>query len=192
MTSLFTLELALKLFGFGIKKFVKDPFNDFDTIIVIMGLLEFFNIKAKGVLVLRAFRLLRIFRVVRSWTNLRKILKAVLRSISSIANLALLVGLIVFIFALIGMQFFPGFPVNDYGFVFRCNFNSLSLSLILMFILLTNENWVYFMYSYVPEYGKISSLFFILMIIFGNIMLLNLFLAVILNEISNDLDDEND
>lgn len=45
---------------------------------------------------------------------------------------------------------------------------------------------------YVARYGLPSSLYFVSMIIFGNIMLLNLFLAILLNFISSNLDEEEE
>ena len=102
-TILFTVEMILKLAGLGPRKYVKDHFNNFDAVIVVFGLLDFANLGSKAITVLRCFRLLRIFKIVRSWTNLRKILQTVLHSFGSIANLALLMFLLIFIYALIGM-----------------------------------------------------------------------------------------
>lgn len=66
--------MVLKCFGMGLKQYVKDGFNVFDSIIVIVGLLEFVNAGSKALTVLRAFRLLRIFKIVKSWTTLKKLL----------------------------------------------------------------------------------------------------------------------
>jgi hypothetical protein len=95
--------MVLKMIGLGLIEYVKDAFNVFDAIIVIVGLLEFANAGSKMVVVLRAFRLLRIFKIARTWTNLRKLLLTVLLSIKSIANLALLMFLLMFIYSLLGM-----------------------------------------------------------------------------------------
>jgi hypothetical protein len=73
-TVVFAAEMLLKIFGLGIKAYVKDGFNDFDAIVVIVGLLDFANLGSKAITVMRAFRLLRIFKIVRSWTSLRKLL----------------------------------------------------------------------------------------------------------------------
>jgi hypothetical protein len=51
--------------------------------------------------VLRAFRLLRIFKIVKSWESLRVLLSTVLESIIAITNLAVLIVLYLFIFALL-------------------------------------------------------------------------------------------
>ena len=141
LTCFFAFEMVLKIFGLGFKQYVQDGFNDFDAIVVIIGLLEFANVGSKAITVLRSFRLLRIFKIVRSWQSLRKLLQTVLAAITSIANLALLMGLLTFIYALIGMQFFCGEIPDNEDDSFRYNFNTFSYSLITIFVLLTAENW---------------------------------------------------
>lgn len=141
LTCIFAVEMILKLIGLGIKSYMKDGFNVFDAIIVIVGLLEFVNAGSKVLTVLRAFRLLRIFKIVKSWTTLKKLLQTVLSSFSSIANLGLLMFLLIFIYSLIGMQFFSGDIPDNPENSFRFNFNTFGNSLITIFVLLTAENW---------------------------------------------------
>ena len=81
LTGCFVCEMVLKMFGLGIKEYVRDAFNIFDAIIIIVGLLEYTGVGSKAVTVFRSFRLLRIFKIVRSWTGLRKLLKTVLASL---------------------------------------------------------------------------------------------------------------
>ena len=95
--------MALKIIGMGIRDYVRDGFNVFDAVVIIVGLLEYTGVGSKAITVLRSFRLLRIFKIVRSWSGLRKLLKTVLASLQSIANLALLMVLLIFIYALVGM-----------------------------------------------------------------------------------------
>jgi hypothetical protein len=139
LTCLFLVEMVLKIIGLGFKTYVRDGFNDFDAIVVIFGLLEFINVGSKAITVFRVFRMLRIFKIVKSWKILRKLLVAVFNSFASIANLALLVFLFVFIYALIGMQFFSG-PIPDYP-SFRYGFNTFGYALIAIFDILSSENW---------------------------------------------------
>lgn len=101
-TCVFTAEMILKLIGLGLKNYIREPFNDFDAIVVIVGLLEFLNIQSKAVTVFRAFRLLRIFKLAKQWSTLRKLLLVVFKSFSAIGNLALLMALFCFIYGLIG------------------------------------------------------------------------------------------
>lgn len=79
-TIIFAVEMFVKLYGLGLCLYLKDSFNIFDGVIVIVGLVEFFgtlvgaSIQSSGFTVLRAFRLLRIFKIVKSWVMLKKLL----------------------------------------------------------------------------------------------------------------------
>jgi len=188
LTCIFAVEMILKMVGLGIKAYVRDGFNDFDAIIVIVGLLEFLNAGSKALTVLRAFRLLRIFKIVKSWTTLKKLLQTVLNSFSSIANLGLLMFLLIFIYSLIGMQFFSGDIPDNEDNEFRFNFNTFGYSLITIFVMLTAENWNSILIQFIDKDGFAASIYFVSMIIFGNIMVLNLFLAILLSFISENLD----
>jgi hypothetical protein len=86
------------------------------------------------------------------------------------------------------MQFFSGdIPDNEDG-EFRYNFNSFGYSLITIFVLLTAENWNSILYQFIDKDGWGASMYFVTIIIFGNIMVLNLFLAILLSFISENLD----
>ena len=102
-TILFAAEMVIKIYGLGVKKYVSDGFNDFDAVVVIAGVLEFFKVGNKAVIVVRCFRLLRIFKIVRAWHSLRKLLNTLLNAFTIIANLGLLMCLLIFVYALIGM-----------------------------------------------------------------------------------------
>ena len=60
-------------------------------------------------------------------------------------------GLLIFIYALIGMQFFSGVVYDENGNEFRYNFNTFINSMITIFILLTAENWNSVLYVYIHE-----------------------------------------
>lgn len=81
LTILFVFEMVLKIMGLGIREYVRDGFNIFDAVIIIIGLLEYTGVGSRAITVLRSFRLLRIFKIVRSWSGLRKLLKTVLASL---------------------------------------------------------------------------------------------------------------
>jgi hypothetical protein len=81
LTIIFVVEMVIKIFGLGFRDYLRDGFNIFDSIIIIIGLLEYLGIGNKAATVLRTFRLLRIFKIVRSWEGLRKLLKTVLASL---------------------------------------------------------------------------------------------------------------
>ena len=133
---------------------------------------------------LKTFRIMRIFKIIRSWKSLKKLLGTVFNSISSIGYLACLMLLLVFIYALIGMQFFNGPRPIYQGEEFRINFSNFYQSMISVFILLTGENWNLIMAVFIKKTNYVACIYFISLQIFGNIMLLNMFLAILLNFIS--------
>ena len=105
----FLAEMILKHLGLGFKEYWKDGFNDFDGVLVIVSMVEFFVLQGadvQGLLVLRAFRLLRVFKLAKNWDELRKLINTVINSLASISYLGLLMILFVFIYALVGMQMF--------------------------------------------------------------------------------------
>ena len=194
-TTIFFLEMVLKMFGLGFKKYFSDGFNIFDSIIVCLSLLDaFLASENSGVSVLRAFRLMRIFKIIKSWTSLRILLSTVLRSISAITNLGFLTMLYLFISALLAKQFFQNPLFDSDGEPSRYSFSSTGFSLITIFIVLTGENWNEVMVQVIASEGNISSpaIFFICLMIIGNYMLLNLFLAILLKFISENESDNDD
>lgn len=191
-TVIFACEMVLKLVGLGIKNYIKDTFNDFDAIVVIIGLLEFLNVKSKAVTVFRAFRLLRIFKIVKSWKTLKRLLQVVLKSFSALGNLALLMALFCFIYGLIGYSFLNG-PMPDInGIPTPYVFTDFGQSMLSIWVLLTGENCNTQIYAGVHKKGYISLIFYVSNIILGNMMLLNMFLAIFLNFISSNMEDEEE
>mmetsp|Transcript_115787 Transcript_115787/g.160661 ORF Transcript_115787/g.160661 Transcript_115787/m.160661 type:complete len:111 (-) Transcript_115787:2880-3212(-) len=89
-----------------------------------------------------------------------------------------------FIYALLGKQFFgEEVLVLEDGTVARYGFETTSEALVTIFIVLTGENWNEIMLLVMKQHGPIASIYFISVIIIGNFMLLNLFLAILLKYI---------
>lgn len=191
-TFIFFFEMLLKMFGLGLKTYFADGFNIFDFVIVLLSLVEVFQSAddTSGLSVLRAFRLLRIFKIIRSWTQLRILLTTVLASLGAITNLGFLTILYLFIFALLAKQFYGSQPLyHDDGELARYDFESTVKSLITVFIILTGENWNEVMILTMNQPGNnwvACAIFFMSIVVIGNYMLLNLFLAILLKFISEN------
>jgi hypothetical protein len=186
-SSIFAIEVVLKVIGLSPKKFIMDKFNVFDSLIVLVSILELFvSSGSGGVSALRAFRLFRIFKLFRTG-NLRVLLDSIAYTIGNIGNYAILLGLFIYVYSLLGMQFFAGkLTFNQEGFfdengeVPRANFDTIYWSAITVFEVLIGDNWNEVMYNCILSLGGVSSLYFITLILFGNIIMLNLFLAILL------------
>jgi len=194
---LFTCEMLLKMYALGFSGYMVSLFNRFDFVVVISSILEFVLVNQElmpplGMSVLRCIRLLRAFKVTRYWASMGNLVKSLVNSIASINALLVLLILFIFIFALLGMQIFGGRFKNEES---RGTFNNFGQSCLTVFQILTGEDWNVVMYDGIEAYGGIkgmgavAALYFIILFVAGNFILLNVFLAIAVDNLSTD-DDE--
>lgn len=115
-TIIFIVEMALKLFGFGLIRYCKDTMNIFDGIIVILSIFELalFSDSNSAISAFRTVRILRVARLFRYMEYMSYLIKVIASAISKSVYLALLLLLFTMIFALLGMQIFGGrFDFHD-------------------------------------------------------------------------------
>lgn len=107
---MFTLEAVLKIIGMGFREFKKDKFNIFDAVVVAISLFELGLSDGSGgaVSAMRAFRLFRIVKLARSWESLKLLIDSIAHTIAAIGNFTILLGLFMYVYSLLGMQFFAG------------------------------------------------------------------------------------
>jgi len=190
-TAIFFFEMIFKMFGLGLKLYVDDQMNVFDMVIVFSSLVEV-AVGGGGFLsVLRTFRLMRIFKLVRFLPGLQRQMAVIYASLGDVANFCLILLLFIFIYAIMGMYIFGAkFDFNDGEGNARSNFDNLFMSLVTVFQLLTIEDWPGVMYNGVRAVGKASCLYFITLLIIGNFVLTNLFVAILLDGFAEKAEEE--
>lgn len=160
----FVCEMVIKLLGLGFSEYIKDSFNKFDAVIVILSLVEFvlmttgFGGNLGAFSALRGFRLLRVFKLARGWKQLRILLKAMAMSIIALSTFSVLMLIIIFIFMLLGMELFAfkiryndeDEPViaSNAGTSPRENFDTPWQAFITIFIVIVGDDWNTIMYSH--------------------------------------------
>ncbi|XP_033105567.1 voltage-dependent L-type calcium channel subunit alpha-1D-like [Anneissia japonica] len=194
---IFTIEMIVKMYSIGIDHYFVSLFNRFDFFVVLSSILEMVLMYAKiidpiGISVLRCVRLLRVFKVTKYWSSLSNLVASLLNSMRSIASLLLLLFLFILIFALLGMQVFGGkFNFDDMKEKPRSNFDNFWQALFTVFQILTGEDWNEVMYDGIEAYGGIHSIgilastYFIVLFICGNYILLNVFLAIAVDNLAD-------
>ncbi|CAB3996293.1 voltage-dependent N-type calcium channel subunit alpha-1B-like [Paramuricea clavata] len=192
----FFLEMCLKIYGLGFQIYFNSQFNRFDFVIVWCSIIEYILSKAEGmnlgISVLRALRLLRLFKFTRYWSSLRNLITSLLGSIKSILSLLFLLFLFIVIFALLGMQLFGAkFKIAREENP-RTNFDDFWNAMLSVFQILTGEDWNAVMYDGVMASGGPHSvtglgvsLYFVLLVVLGNYTLLNVFLAIAVDNLAN-------
>uniref|UniRef100_A0A8L8KUL3 Voltage-dependent L-type calcium channel subunit alpha n=1 Tax=Heligmosomoides polygyrus TaxID=6339 RepID=A0A8L8KUL3_HELPZ len=175
---LFSLEMLLKMYSLGFTTYTTSQFNRFDCFVVI-----------------------------RYWTSLRNLVSSLLNSLRSIMSLLLLLFLFIVIFALLGMQVFGGkFNFNPQQPKPRANFDTFIQALLtvfqvgfafglnslkFLFIILTGEDWNTVMYNGIESFGGVGtlgvivSIYYIVLFICGNYILLNVFLAIAVDNLAD-------
>ncbi|XP_026077317.1 voltage-dependent P/Q-type calcium channel subunit alpha-1A-like isoform X23 [Carassius auratus] len=191
---LFMSEMLIKMYGLGTRPYFHSSFNCFDCAVIVGSIFEVLWAMVKpgtsfGISVLRALRLLRIFKVTKYWASLRNLVVSLLNSMKSIISLLFLLFLFIVVFALLGMQLFGGQFNFEQGTP-PTNFDTFPAAIMTVFQILTGEDWNVVMYDGIKsqggvDKGMIFSVFFIVLTLFGNYTLLNVFLAIAVDNLAN-------
>uniref|UniRef100_A0A4X2LDL6 Calcium voltage-gated channel subunit alpha1 H n=1 Tax=Vombatus ursinus TaxID=29139 RepID=A0A4X2LDL6_VOMUR len=182
-TSMFALEMLLKLLAFGLLGYIRNPYNIFDGIIVVISVWEIIGQSDGGLSVLRTFRLLRVLKLVRFMPALRRQLVVLMKTMDNVATFCMLLMLFIFIFSILGMHLFgckfslktdTGDTVPD-----RKNFDSLLWAIVTVFQILTQEDWNVVLYNGMASTSSWAALYFVALMTFGNYVLFNLLVAIL-------------
>ena len=189
---------GMKMYALSFSGYMNSLFNRFDFFVVLSSILEYLLVKNElvppvGLSVMRCIRLLRGFKVTKYWSAMGNLVKSLVNSIASIVALLVLLCLFIFIFALLGMQLFGGKFLDDES---RATFDNFFQACFTVFQILTGEDWNVVMYDGIQAYGGIKGLgsvaliYFLFLFIAGNFILLNVFLAIAVDNLSTDGDEE--
>ena len=153
----------------------------------------------------RGVRLLRVFKLARSWSSFREILSKILITIKDVTTFAFLLLMFMFIFSLLGMELFgykvqffndmfvaPGERLYDKAEAPRPNFNNLMMGFTSIIAVVIGDDWNYLMAMAYRAEGMLAILFYPVVFIFMNLVLLNLFLAILLQNFDEKEEPEKD
>ncbi|XP_070790932.1 sodium channel protein type 8 subunit alpha isoform X1 [Pituophis catenifer annectens] len=191
-TGIFTAEMFLKLIAMDPYYYFQEGWNIFDGFIVSLSLLELMLADVEGLSVLRSFRLLRVFKLAKSWPTLNMLIKIIGNSVGALGNLTLVLAIIVFIFAVVGMQLFGKnykecvCKINPDCVLPRWHMHDFFHSFLIVFRVLCGE-WIETMWDCMEVAGQAMCLIvFMMVMVIGNLVVLNLFLALLLSSFSAD------
>ena len=203
-------EIIIKLLAFDLKSYLASRMNIMElslflfftsTFVLDQALAGEFILKGnaekliwtKKFAFLTAFRGLRLVHIMQNAKSLRLLLKSILYTLDNIGNFLLLLCLLIYVFALLGLQFFAGWLKfdkdgqkvslleTDEFSVPRSNFDTIEDAFITTFQLIIGERWIEVFYDCWRARGvEISVAYFVGLIFFGNIIMMNLFLAMLL------------
>ncbi len=177
--AIFFLEIAAKLLVYRLAYF-KDPWNVFDFTIVAVALLPV----SGGLSVMRALRILRALRIISVVPAMRRVVEALLHAVPSLGAVIALLAIIFYICAVMATKLF--------GADFDELFGSLARSLFTLFQIMTLENWADGAVRPIMKVYPYAWLFFIPFILMVTFAVLNLFIAIVVNAMTEAAEPEVD
>jgi voltage-gated sodium channel len=176
MLTVFVVELVMKLCAYG-PSFFRDAWNVFDFVIVAIAL-----VPASGPFaVLRALRVLRVLRLISAVPAMKKVVTGLLAAIPGMASIAALLGLIIFVSGVMA--------TNLFGDVSPRYFGDLGTSLFSLFQTMTGEAWPDIADDVMAEMPA-AWIFFVIYILISTFAVLNLFIAVVVSAMEDQLREE--
>lgn len=198
---IFVAEIAVKILAEGRRPFdfFKDPWNLFDFLIVAVCFLPF---DAQYIAVLRLARILRVLKLVTAIPKLQILVGALLKSVPSMGYVSILLLLLFYMYAVVGSFLFSA---ND-----PVHFGGLWISMLTLFRVCTLEDWTDVMY--IQMYGSdlyahpnphgliaeqaaghplLGAAYFVSFVMFGTMIILNLFIGIIMNGMDESRHEEN-
>jgi voltage-gated sodium channel len=173
IVAVFVLEMLAKIMVYG-RGFVRDPWNVFDFVVIGLSVLPATNAFS----VMRAFRVLRVLRLVSVVPSMRKVVQGLLNAIPGMATTAGLLLLSFYVFSVVATKLF--------GDAFQEWFGSLGASMYTLFQIMTLESWSMGIVRPVMAEFPWAWAFFVPFIIINAFAVLNLFVAIIVNAMSNE------
>ena len=154
-----------------VQRYFQDGWNLFDFAIIVVSL-----IPATGELatLARLARLLRVLRLVSTFPELRLIVATLIRSIPSMGHVLILMSIIFYVYAVAGYHLFHEVDPQHW--------QTLGISLLSLFRIVTLEDWTDIMYAAMQSYGW-AWMYFVSFVVIGTFVVVNLFIAVVLNNL---------
>ncbi len=176
---IFTLEIVL-LIGVRGWAFFKDPWCIFDFIVVGIALVP----ATEALSVLRSLRVLRVLRLINKVESMRKVVGGLLHSLPGLGSVFSLILIIFYVSGVI--------TTNEFGREFPEFFGDLGNSFFTLFQVMTLESWSDSIARPVMEKFPYAWTFFVLFILIATFIIVNLFIAVIVDSLNAHTKEEDD
>ena len=175
---IFILELVLLIIARG-TDFFKDPWSVFDFVVIAIALVP----ATESLSVLRALRVLRVLRLINKVESMRKVVGGLLSCLPSLASVVSLILIIFYVSAVIA--------TNLFGQEFPELFGGMGNTAFTLFQVMTLESWSDGIARPVMEKFPYAWVFFIFFILIATFVIVNLFIAVIVDSLTSGSSSED-
>lgn len=169
--AIFMVEAVAKIWALGPRRYTRDGWNLFDLAVILASLIP---VTGQFATLARLARLLRILRLVSAFPELRLVVQTLIRSIPSMGHVVMLMSIIFYIYAVAGFYLFRDIDPTHWS--------TLGISLLTLFRVVTLEDWTDVMYAAMEGYAW-AWIYFVSFVVLGTFVVVNLFIAVVLNNL---------
>ncbi|MGB0468822.1 MAG: ion transporter [Pontibacterium sp.] len=176
ITLFFLIEICVRFIGEPNKRdFFKNPWNLFDTLIVVVSLIPIQD--SEMALVGRLIRIFRVLRMVSVVPELRLLLNSLIKALPQLGYVILLMFIIFYIYAAVGASFFA--PINE------TLWGDISIAMLTLFRVMTFEDWTDVMYETMAVYS-FSWIYYLTFIFLTTFAFLNMVIGIVVNVMENE------
>uniref|UniRef100_A0A8C3YVW1 Sodium channel protein n=1 Tax=Catagonus wagneri TaxID=51154 RepID=A0A8C3YVW1_9CETA len=193
-SGIFMAEMCLKIIALDPYHYFRQGWNIFDSIVALLSFVDV--AQKKKWKIFRSLRVLRVFKLAKSWPTLNTLIKIIGHSVGALGNLTVVLAIVVFIFSVVGMQLFGSRfnstrtnsksqdPTNPCSR--RWHMEDIYHSFLVVFRILCGE-WIENMWECMQEANQpLCIIVFLLIMVIGKLVVLNLFIALLLNSFSSE------
>lgn len=177
ITWLFVTEIALKLYVYR-WQFFKDGWNVFDFGVIAISLIP----GASAFTVLRALRVLRVLRLLRFVPMMKRITEALLKSIPGMGAILAVIILVIYVGAVMATNMYGSTSNPEV----KDMFGALPDSALTLFQLMTMDGWSDILGAVTDDGHPYAWIFFLVFIFIGSFAILNLFIALVVEALTNE------
>nr|XP_001916634.3 sodium channel protein type 11 subunit alpha [Equus caballus] len=198
-TGVFMAEMFLKIIALDPYHYFRRGWNIFDSVVALLSFADVMNSIVAGKQkwpFFRSLRVLRVFKLAKSWPTLNTLIKIIGHSVGALGNLTVVLAIVVFIFSVVGMQLFG----SKFGYekrntksciptvpcLRRWHMGDFYHSFLVVFRILCGE-WIENMWECMQVADpSLCIIVFLLIMVIGKLVVLNLFIALLLNSFSSE------
>ncbi|KAJ3099789.1 Cation channel sperm-associated protein 4 [Phlyctochytrium planicorne] len=171
-STIFIIEILFKWY-YGFVQFWKDGWNIFDLFLVTSTL------AGSDTRVLRIIRVLRAFRALRSITvlnGLQTVIRTIMDSIPDMANIMILLLILMFIWAVVGVTLFQSVSPHYFG--------DLQSAMFTLFIMMTQIGWLE-VFDHLEADGQFvaAAIYFSSFMVIGVFIFMKIIVAVVVSNL---------
>jgi len=171
VTLFFLTEIAIRYIAHENKRtFFKDPWNVFDTLVVVISIVPVSH--SETALVARLVRVFRVLRMISIIPELRMLLNSLIKALPQLGYVLLLMFIIFYVYAAVGATLFAQINPELWG--------DVAISMLTLFRVMTFEDWTDVMYETMKVY-PLSWTFYLSFIFLTAFAFLNMVIGIVVN-----------